>query len=136
VARVALNRDVICDSARLREGGQGVRFTVELAGSTVPAFAIRYGGRVYAFVNRCAHRGVELDWKEGYFFDRDGDFLICATHGARYVPGSGSCAGGPCAGGRLTALAVAEEGEVVRLVAENARLVEALKQSLTWESRI
>lgn len=113
----------ICESRCLREGAEGVRFKVEVGGQLLPAFAVRYGGRVYAFINRCAHRGVELDWVEGQFFDVDGGLLICATHGARYRPDSGACAGGPCAGSGLTALTVAEEGDRVWLVTEAARLV-------------
>lgn len=123
LARLSAAPRLICDSRHLREGEEGVRFSVELDGQLLAAFAVRYGGRVYAFINRCAHRGVELDWVEGRFFDGDGKALVCATHGARYHPDSGACAGGPCAGGGLTALAVAEEGGRVWLVAEAVRLV-------------
>ncbi|MEG1114775.1 MAG: Rieske (2Fe-2S) protein, partial [Janthinobacterium sp.] len=35
-------------------------------------------------------------------------YLMCSTHGAIYVPESGLCAGGPCKGGRLRPIAVAE----------------------------
>lgn len=112
----------ICESGRLREGADGVRFRVELGGQVLAAFAVRYRGRVYAFVNQCAHRGLELDWREGHFFDADGAFLVCATHGARYHPASGACAGGPCAANGLRALAVREDDDAVWLVADNARL--------------
>lgn len=52
---------MICDSARLSEGGRGVRFTVRWCGEPASAFAIRYQGRVYAYLNRCTHHQVELD---------------------------------------------------------------------------
>ena len=124
VARVAAQMDVICSSAVLTDCDQGMRFRVTIDAQTFPAFAIRYRGRVYAYINRCAHQGIELDWKEGYFFDSAGEFLICATHGALYHPGSGVCAGGPCRGGALVSLAVAEDSEVVRLIADGVQLVE------------
>ena len=54
---------MICASADLRDGEDGVRFTVRRGGREVPAFAIRYGGTVYAYLNRCAHVAVELDWE-------------------------------------------------------------------------
>ncbi len=98
----------ICASSDLADGGDGVRFEVEHKAETVPAFAIRHGGRVYAYVNRCAHIAMELDWNPGKFFDTDGEYLICSTHGALYAPESGACRGGPCRGTGLIRLQVFE----------------------------
>ena len=53
---------------------------------------------------------MELDWKPGKFFDTDGEYLICSTHGAVYAPESGACRGGPCRGARLVGLNVFEAG--------------------------
>ncbi|GMQ89956.1 MAG: Rieske 2Fe-2S domain-containing protein [Gammaproteobacteria bacterium] len=127
---VAVRRtgQVICSGTELSEGGKGARFLVEIDGRTLAAFAIRYKGRVCAFVNQCAHRGVELDWSEGDFFDREGDFLICATHGARYFPDTGACAGGACTGKGLTPVTVREQDGEVVMSAENTRLVGAKTQ--------
>ncbi len=105
----------ICAAAALKDSARGLRFLADVDGGVQPAFAIRHGGRAYAFLNRCAHKGVELDWVEGEFFDRDGLHLVCATHGARYDPATGRCAGGACAGRGLRRLAVVEEGGNVRL---------------------
>lgn len=107
---------LICPSTALREGGDGVRFTVTLRGVDAPAFAVRYRERVYAYVNRCAHKGVELDWRPARFFDSDGRHLICATHGALYDPETGACAGGPCAGG-LVKLEVIEKNDHIYVAA-------------------
>ena len=98
--------EVICSVRDLIEGGRGVRFAVSMADGVLPAFAIRYHGVVHAYLNRCAHQAVQLDWNEGDFFSLDQEFLVCATHGARYHPASGACAGGRCNGKGLTALAV------------------------------
>jgi nitrite reductase/ring-hydroxylating ferredoxin subunit len=107
---------IVCPSASLVEAGEGVRFEVESGGRRHPAFAVRFGGRVYAYRNRCAHVGVELDWQPGRFFDADGIVLICSTHGALYDPRTGECRGGPCRGGRLEPVAVEErDGSVVAL---------------------
>jgi len=100
----------ICASSDLADGGDGVRFEVEHKAETVQAFAIRHGGRVYAYVNRCAHIAMELDWNPGKFFDTEGEYLICSTHGALYAPESGACRGGPCRGAGLTRLDVFEAG--------------------------
>ena len=109
---------LICDATLLRDGGKGVRFTVERDGESQPAFLIRHGGAVYAYVNRCAHVGVELDWAEGEFFDLTGLYLMCSTHGATYLPKTGRCLRGPCSGRGLVRLPVEESGGKVYLISE------------------
>jgi nitrite reductase/ring-hydroxylating ferredoxin subunit len=91
----------ICTSEEVQEGGKGVRFPVTVAGEDCTAFVVRFGQCVRAYLNRCAHVPMELDWNEGEFFESSGQFLMCATHGALYDPETGRCAGGPCRGGRL-----------------------------------
>ena len=54
------------------------------------------------------HVWVELDWVEGEFFDPSKLYLVCATHGAAYLPESGRCIAGPCSGRGLTPLRVTE----------------------------
>lgn len=97
----------------LAEGGKGVRFPVTAGGEDRTGFVIRYGSHVYAYLNRCAHVPIELDWNEGEFFESSGAYLMCSTHGALYVPESGRCAGGPCRGGSLRAIAVFEQDDQV-----------------------
>ena len=106
---------VICDASALAEAGDGVRFEVTHAGETVSAFVVRYDGEPRAYLNRCAHVPMELDWMPGKFFDSSETVLVCSTHGAMYDPATGSCVGGPCRGARLTPLAVAERDGVVVL---------------------
>src|SRR5256885_13434003 len=101
-------------SADLRDWGDGVRFELEVDGRPEPAFAVRYKGRVYAYLNRCAHMPMELDWKPGKFFDVWGLRLICSTHGATYAPDTGRCFRGPCFRGGLTPVPVEErDGRVI-----------------------
>ncbi|MBK6613308.1 MAG: Rieske 2Fe-2S domain-containing protein [Ottowia sp.] len=89
----------MCNAADLQEGGLAVPFDVEYGGQTCRAFAIRFEGQVYAYLNRCTHVAMEMDFQEGRFFDDSGRWLLCATHGAAYAPDTGECAGGPCQGG-------------------------------------
>jgi nitrite reductase/ring-hydroxylating ferredoxin subunit len=104
---------VICASAELVDSGDGVRFDVRLGGNPQPAFAVRYDGKVHAYLNRCAHMPMELDWKPGKFFDGEGLVLICSTHGAIYSPETGRCLGGPCEG-RLVPVPVEErDGKIL-----------------------
>jgi len=99
---------LICAAGDLREAGSGVRFEVELGGARAPAFVVRQAGRVFGYLNRCAHVAMELDWLEGEFFDADGRDLLCSTHGAVYAASSGQCLGGPCGGKPLTRLRIEE----------------------------
>ena len=94
---------VLADARRLGEG-QGVRFRIVIGGVERPAFAVRYRGALYAYLNVCRHESLELDFGDAHFFDDAYDTLVCCHHGARYRPETGACAGGPCAGGRLTPL--------------------------------
>jgi nitrite reductase/ring-hydroxylating ferredoxin subunit len=99
----------VCASDALEEGGKGVRFPLTAGNEDATGFVVRYGGRVYGYLNRCAHVPIELDWNKGDFFEDSGLFLMCSTHGAVYDPATGYCAGGPCRGGRLRKLAVLEK---------------------------
>jgi nitrite reductase/ring-hydroxylating ferredoxin subunit len=103
-------RGMICRSNDLADGAAGVRFELDRGGERLSAFAVRHGGRVRAYLNRCAHVGVELDWVPGVFFDDTGQFLVCATHGATYEPDTGLCVYGPCKGRRLETIDTVEQG--------------------------
>lgn len=104
----------LCPSTQLVDGGAGVRFEVEVDGKALGAFAVRHRGQPAAYLNRCAHVALELDWLPGRFFDGDGEMLVCSAHGAVYEPANGRCLGGPCAGrGGLRSLQVLEEAGVV-----------------------
>ena len=99
---------VICAAAALAEGGRGVRFHWAPAGGEGKGFAVRHDGTARAFVNRCPHLGVELDWQPGEFFEETGLYLVCSTHGATFEPSTGLCVAGPCRGARLEAIAIEE----------------------------
>src|SRR5262249_27756503 len=76
-------------------------------------FAVRFCGKVSAFVNRCPHLGTELDWQPGDFYEESGLYLVCSTHGAIFEPDTGKCVAGPCRGASLERLQVRErEGQV------------------------
>ncbi|MDR0478276.1 MAG: Rieske 2Fe-2S domain-containing protein [Burkholderiaceae bacterium] len=97
----------LCRSEDLVERGLAVPFEVIHQGQPLRAFAVRYQGRVVAYLNRCTHIEMEMDYRPNCFFDHTGQWLTCATHGALYRPDDGRGAGGPCRGG-LTAIAVSE----------------------------
>lgn len=105
-------RIALCRSDQLQERGLAVPFDVVYAGQTCRAFAVRFRTSVYAYLNRCTHVAMELDWQPNRVFDATGQWLLCASHGAAYTPDTGTCAGGPCRGG-LVAVALSEAGGLV-----------------------
>lgn len=98
---MADSRIVLCSAGELVNGGEAVPFDVIYGGQTCRAFAIRFEGRVHAFLNRCRHVAMEMDFQPNRFFDDTGQWLLCATHGAAYRPDTGECVDGPCRGGLI-----------------------------------
>jgi nitrite reductase/ring-hydroxylating ferredoxin subunit len=102
----------LCNSRDLVEGGRAVPFDINYSGQTCRAFAVRYQGLPHAYLNRCTHVAMELDWQPNQIFDESGQWLLCASHGAAYLPDTGQCAGGPCNGG-LVKITLSENDGVV-----------------------
>ena len=103
----------LCNSQDLQDSGLAVPFDVVYAGQTCRAFAVRFEGHVQPYLNRCTHVAMEMDFQPDRFFDTEGRWLLCATHGATYAPQTGECVGGPCRGG-LVKINLSESQGVVR----------------------
>ena len=122
---------LICVSEALAERGTGVRFTLRSLGGEEKGFAVRHGGAVCAYVNRCPHMGTELDWQPGEFFELSGLYLVCSTHGAIFEPRTGYCVAGPCRGASLEPLEVRErDGRVFLLDDEPAPPTPRMPESI------
>jgi nitrite reductase/ring-hydroxylating ferredoxin subunit len=104
----------LCAAADLAERGRALLFDVLLWGQPARAFVLRHDGALRAYVNRCAHVPVEMDWQPGEFLDHDKRFIVCSIHGASYEPTQGRCVGGPCGRSKLIAVDVAEQDGQVR----------------------
>lgn len=104
---VAFDWHELCQANEVVEQGAARPFDVMFAGQRCRAFAIRYQGQVHAYLNRCTHVPMELDWQPNQIFDNTGSWLLCATHGAHFQPDTGACAGGPCRGA-LVKIALSE----------------------------
>lgn len=103
---------LLCSTDDLVEGGQAVPFDIKYAGQTCRAFAIRYQSVPHAYLNRCTHVAMELDWQPNQIFDDTGQWLLCASHGAAYLPATGQCVSGPCRGG-LVKITLSENEAIV-----------------------
>lgn len=91
--------------------GQTKKFWLHCAGREVEAFVLNHAGTFHAYVNRCCHVPMTMDWIENQFFTEDGCHVQCATHGALYEPDSGQCVAGPPLGKNLTRVPLVIEGD-------------------------
>ncbi len=92
-----MSEHALCPLDDIADGGSA---GFEIAGKLV--MAIRQGDRVFAYVNSCPHVGTPLDMWPGRFLTRDGEYILCATHGALFRIEDGHCVAGPCVGRGLT----------------------------------
>jgi nitrite reductase/ring-hydroxylating ferredoxin subunit len=94
----------LCATAELSEG-QSRGFSL----MDSKLLVVRRDGQVYAYQNRCPHRGVSLEWQPDQFLDPSQSLIQCATHGALFLIESGECVAGPCSGQALKALQCRED---------------------------
>jgi len=97
------------------EPGQTKKFMLSIDGREVECFLLNYGGQFFAYVNRCRHVPMTMDWVENQFLTEDGRYILCATHGAAYEPETGECIFGPPCGKVLDRVPLTLEGD--RLIA-------------------
>ncbi|MFQ5682472.1 MAG: Rieske (2Fe-2S) protein [Candidatus Binatia bacterium] len=84
--------------------GMTKKFRLKCYGNILEAVLVNYGGDIFAYVNRCCHISISMDWVDNQFFTEDKRYLICANHGATYEPTTGECIWGPCVGAYLQAV--------------------------------
>lgn len=104
---------LICAVDAVPEAGLGIRFPVRAGGEAAIGFVVRFEGKLHAYLNRCAHIPIELDWEQGQFFESGKRYIMCSTHGAIYTPSTGQCVGGPCRGGHLRPITLVEKDQQV-----------------------
>ena len=94
----------LCAPSELAEG-QSLGFVIDQLNLLV----VRRDGQVHAYLNRCPHRGIALEWQKDRFLDDSGSLIRCATHGALFLIESGECVAGPCEGQSLQMLECKED---------------------------
>lgn len=96
----------LCAPNELTEG-QSRGFAV----AELKLLVVRREGQVYAYQNRCPHRGIPLEWQPDQFLDHSNSLIQCATHGALFLIESGECVAGPCSGQSLKPLNCREDAD-------------------------
>jgi len=100
----------VSGGAALAEG-ESRAFTYERGGKSLEGFLLHHASGFFAYANVCPHWYVDLDLGFGDFYAADLDRIICKNHGALFMPQTGECTAGPCAGMSLERFEVTFEGE-------------------------
>jgi len=106
------NRKLVGSASELAHG-TSKKFTLRRGAREFEALVVNYEGNFFAYVNRCPHTGITLDWVNNQFFSVDSRYIMCATHGAVFEPPTGECVWGPCFGLSLQSVPIEiENGQV------------------------
>ena len=93
-SRKSAQRFIVAKTADIAPG-ESRKFMLPIGGIDEECFVINFQGVFHAYVNRCRHIPIAMDWVDNHFFEESGRYLICQTHGALYQPSSGECLAGP-----------------------------------------
>jgi nitrite reductase/ring-hydroxylating ferredoxin subunit len=104
-------REIVVGTVGDLAPGTTRKFLLPTEGEPTEAFLVNVGGELHAWVNRCRHVEITMDWVEGRFLDETGCFVVCATHGALYQPATGECVSGPPVGRFLIRVPLRIEGD-------------------------
>ncbi|MDB5994444.1 MAG: Ferredoxin subunit of nitrite reductase and ring-hydroxylating dioxygenase [Pseudomonas sp.] len=89
---------VLCRMDEVEDGGAlGLPWQQNPEGMVV----LRRGDSVWAYVNRCPHFSVPLNFKPQTFCTYRRKVLMCAHHSAMFRFEDGHCVDGPCKGAHL-----------------------------------
>ena len=75
--------------------GESHKFMLPINGVEEECFVVNFRGEFHAYVNRCRHIPIAMDWVDNHFFAEGGRYLMCQTHGALFAPATGECLAGP-----------------------------------------
>jgi len=104
----------VADLSEVQAEGATKMFPIlDGAGHPTEGFLVRFGGALHAYINRCPHVPLSLDYGDGQVFDEEQRWLICRNHGAVFEPDTGRCVAGPCAGASLQRLTLHIVGTIV-----------------------
>ena len=109
-----LTGTILCALDTLTDG-IGTGFDIGDDARPFRLFVVRKGDTVWAYVNACAHFGIELNPAADHtFLTPDGTAIRCQHHGAQYAIDDGRCLKGDCDGDGLTPIPVrVRNGNVV-----------------------
>lgn len=111
----------LCRPDEIPPGGRS--FLITHQNQQLNIVVISHSTGFVAYLNRCPHTGVNLEWQPNQFLDIDGNFIQCATHGAKFQISDGFCVFGPCAGESLKAFDITRKNDWLELHLPNQTII-------------
>lgn len=91
----------LCALADIAEGT--ARGFAPEGGARDTMFVVRKDGQLHGYRNSCPHiPGAAMAWRKDAYLSHDGEYIVCAGHGARFAIADGHCLFGACLGQSLT----------------------------------
>ena len=107
-----MDRVLLCRLDAVPDGGAHVIDTARPEGAPA-VVVVRRGADAWAYLDRCPHFSVCLEYEPGNVLTYDAEVLMCAHHSALFRFEDGHCIDGPCQGAALTPVAIqVVDGEV------------------------
>lgn len=98
-----MNATQLCRLDEVPDGGARVVQQESVGPSIV---VVRRGDKAWAYVNRCPHFSVSLDFVPGSVSCYRSQVFMCAHHSALFRFDDGKCIDGPCKGAALDSVPV------------------------------
>ena len=92
--------ELLCNIKEIGDpGAKG--FELNINESTLVFFLVKKHGEIFAYINKCPHVGINLEWRPDDFLNIDKSLIQCSVHGAEFIIETGHCIAGPCLGKML-----------------------------------
>ncbi|MFV2057821.1 MAG: Rieske (2Fe-2S) protein [Thiohalomonadales bacterium] len=82
-------------------GNTTLSYTLTDTTPSIDLILVHHAGQRYAYVDRCPHFGLNLNWRPDQYYNINKHYLQCSTHGALFRIEDGLCIFGPCEGASL-----------------------------------
>ncbi|MBI4725166.1 MAG: Rieske 2Fe-2S domain-containing protein [Rhodomicrobium sp.] len=69
-------------------------------------FVVNWDKQFFAYVNRCPHERVNLDWERNQFLEQGSKRIMCGKHGSLFDLTTGKCVEGRCVGESLEPVSI------------------------------
>lgn len=99
----------LCARDEIPDGGAH-EVIADVNGERISIVVLRKGKNIAAYINRCPHFRIPLNFVRGAFLISGGE-LWCTHHSATFRFEDGYCTDGPCRGGSLDAVPITETGD-------------------------
>jgi nitrite reductase/ring-hydroxylating ferredoxin subunit len=95
--------------------GSGLEVTFGAGSEPFRVLLLRRGDTVWAYLNRCPHFSLPLNYEPQQFVTLDAEVIMCAHHAAFFRFDDGVCFDGPCMGASLEAIPLQRVADSLRV---------------------